>query len=207
MEPGLLPFLLLILYPSHLFQKLLNCCGLSRPAVHAFADAFNGCYKDGTNGTRDCCSFAGFYLLVHIPFTMKNPYMEFHQHSFCPLLSILFLCCFALASPYKNRLFAIFDSLGIALIACRFCAPEYYQDALNACGEVYLILYFVTLVCCMIVFSLNCCCCQKLKTLADRMSGISDARSRPIHDRERSWWCGGKLLGQMGEFKRVQTLV
>ncbi len=45
----ILPCLLLILYPTRLFQKFLNCCGLSCPAVHAFADAFNGCYKNGTN--------------------------------------------------------------------------------------------------------------------------------------------------------------
>ncbi len=172
----ILPGLLLILYPTRLFQKFLNCCGLSRPAVHAFADAFNGCYKNGTNGTRDCRSFAGFYLLARILVVMLlSPYMVLSYRSLCALLSILLLFVFALASPYKNRSFNIFDSFGIMLIACRLCIKD-YADVLNAIIGLYSILYIVTLVCCKIVLSLNCCCCQKLKTMAGRMSSVSDAR-------------------------------
>ncbi len=171
----ILPGLLLILYPTRLFQKFLNCCGLSRPAVHAFADAFNGCYKNGTNGTRDYRSFAGIYLLARIPFTMINPYVELHRQSFRPLLSILLLFIFALASPYKNRLFNILDTFAIMLFACRLCFTE-YRDVLNTICAVYFTLYFVALVCCKIVLSLNCCCCQKLKALADWVSGVSDAQ-------------------------------
>ncbi len=172
----ILPGLLLILYPTRLFQKFLNYCGLSRPAVHAFADAFNGCYKNGTNGTHDCRSFAGFYLLARILVVMLlSPYMVLYYHSLCALLLILALFIFALASPYKNRWFNILDSLWITLLACKLCAPEYRGIFKKILG-LYFILYFFTLVCCKIVLSLNCCCCQKLKALADRMSSVSDVR-------------------------------
>ncbi len=171
----ILPGLLLILYPTRLFQKFLNCCGLSHPAVHAFADAFNGCFKNGTNGTRDYRSFAGFYLLARIPVIMLSPYMVLPYHSLRALLSVVALFIFALASPYKNRWFNILDSLWITIFACRLCAPK-YRGILNAIIGLYFILYFVTLVGCKIVLSLNCCCCQKLKALADRMSVVSDAR-------------------------------
>ena len=49
----ILPFTILFLYPFKCFQKCLNCCGLRCLTLHAFADAFQGCYKDGTDGSRD----------------------------------------------------------------------------------------------------------------------------------------------------------
>ena len=49
-----LPILLLCLYPCRCFQKFLNSCHLRSQALHIFMDAFQGCYKDGTSGTRDC---------------------------------------------------------------------------------------------------------------------------------------------------------
>ena len=36
--------------------------------LHAFMDAFQGCYKDGTNGTRDCRYFAGLQLVLRLLF-------------------------------------------------------------------------------------------------------------------------------------------
>jgi len=62
----LFPEIVVTLYPAHPFQKFLNCCRISTHALHAFADAFNGCYKNGTNGKRDCRNFAGFYLFVRV---------------------------------------------------------------------------------------------------------------------------------------------
>ncbi len=166
----ILPGLLLILYPTRLFQKFLNCCGFSRPAVHTFADAFNGCYKNGVNGTRDYRSFAGLYLLVRIPVTMMGSYVVLHYQSLRALMSVWFLFLFAVAAPYKNRLFNVLDSLGITLLTCRLCAPD-YRDIFNVICGVYLSLYLVALVSCKIVFSLNSC-----KTPADRVSEVSDAR-------------------------------
>ena len=60
------PILLLLLYPMQCFQRCLGCCRMRWHALHIFIDAFQGCYKDGTNGTRDCRYFAGMYLLVRL---------------------------------------------------------------------------------------------------------------------------------------------
>ena len=64
----LLPLLLLVLYPMKCCQRCLHCfrIKLHVHALHIFADAFQGCYKDGTDGTRDCRYFAAAYLLVRI---------------------------------------------------------------------------------------------------------------------------------------------
>ena len=48
------PILLLILYPTRILRKCITCCRFRRwHALHTFMEAFQGQYKDGTNGTRD----------------------------------------------------------------------------------------------------------------------------------------------------------
>ena len=61
---NILPMLLLCFYPCSCFQKFLNCSRLSHQALHTFMDAFQGCYKNGTDGTRDCRWFSGVYFVV-----------------------------------------------------------------------------------------------------------------------------------------------
>ena len=60
------PILFLLLYPMRCFQWCLSCCGVRWHALPIFIDAFQGCYKDGTDGTRDCRYFAGLYLLIRL---------------------------------------------------------------------------------------------------------------------------------------------
>ena len=69
----LFPLLSLILYPMKCFQRCLGCSQIKLHALHIFADAFQGCYKDGTNGTRDFRYFAATYLMVRI-ICMVHPY-------------------------------------------------------------------------------------------------------------------------------------
>ena len=63
---NILPLLLLCLYPCRWFQKCLNHCKFRNQSLHIFMDAFQGCYKDGTNGSCDCRWFAGLYLFFRI---------------------------------------------------------------------------------------------------------------------------------------------
>ena len=58
------PCLLLCLFPCRCFQRFLNHYGLRSLALTTFMDAFQGCYKDGTNGTRDCRYFAAMYFIL-----------------------------------------------------------------------------------------------------------------------------------------------
>ena len=47
------PLLLFILYPMRCFQKCLTYFNLRCHVLRVFMDAFQGCYKDGTDGTHD----------------------------------------------------------------------------------------------------------------------------------------------------------
>ena len=112
------PLLLLLLYPMRSFQRCLGYCTRIRwQFLHTFANAFQGCYKNGTNGTRDYRYFAGFYLLFRIvllaAFISPSPYMWLILIPFPAVVSLLF----AYFRPYKNNLFNIIDCLAFALLA------------------------------------------------------------------------------------------
>ena len=55
-----LPPLLLIAYPTITFQKMLGCLKIRWQALHIFADVFQGCYKNRTDGKYDYRYFAAF---------------------------------------------------------------------------------------------------------------------------------------------------
>ncbi len=125
----IIPTLVLILYPTRLFHKCLNCCGIQWHAVHAFADAFNGCYRSGADSKCDCRCFAGFYLLLSISYLViatLQP-MSVPQLYLYTLIWIYSLLLFALVSPYNNRIYNIWDS---SYLACALAA--YYPAIQNA---------------------------------------------------------------------------
>ena len=108
-----LPALVLLLYPTSIFQKSLGCCRVRWHALHAFADTFNGYYKNGTEGTRDYRYFAGLYLMFRIlPLLIVNNYWIIPIVS-CAIVSLLF----ALLRPYKDNWINIWDSVVFALFS------------------------------------------------------------------------------------------
>ena len=101
------PLILLFIYPYRWFQRCLNRFHLRYLAVNAFVDAFQGCFKDGTNGTRDCRYFSSLQLLLRllfplILFTAK----DYNTASFLSsvLLSI-YIACFVIMQPYKDAMY------------------------------------------------------------------------------------------------------
>ena len=112
------PLLILLLYPMQSFQKCLSYCTRIRWLfLHTFADAFQGCYRNGTNGSLDYRYFAGLYLFFRIvilaAFLSPAPYMWLILIPFSVVVSLLF----AYFRPYKNNLFNIIDGLAFALVA------------------------------------------------------------------------------------------
>ena len=109
-----LPFLLLILYPCHCFQRCLNCLGWRCQALYIFMDAFQGSYKIEPYDLR---YFSAFYLLLRFLFLIITELMP--SSVVIPTLAITMLLSaliFALFQPYKkssqNRLDIIFYAFG-----------------------------------------------------------------------------------------------
>ena len=163
-----LPLLVVVLYPTRVCQKCLNCCRIRWHAVHAFADAFNGCYKDGTNGTCDYRYFAGFYLLLRILYLSESN--NFSQ----TILSILIKVCsvagillFVLCRPYKKNLFNILDSFFFLLVLLKSLL---YGSTITTLLRAALVLYFVVYLLSKILLKVQCPCFLKLKSFVDRMT-------------------------------------
>ena len=112
-----LPLLVLLFYPTKIFQKCLGCCSIRWHALHAFADVFQGCYKNGTAGTPDYRCFAGLYLLLRILIN-GSQMLGGSQHWLIKIIVpgiAAFL--FSLMRPYKDNRFNILDSLAFAILS------------------------------------------------------------------------------------------
>ena len=109
----LLPPVAMILYPFKCVQRCLTRCRLHRPALVAFMDAIQGCYKDGTNDTYDLrfCS-AVYFLSRVVVFTMYAAlaFEYYQQLQYCLLFIPLSLIVFvAVVRPYKKDLYNSLD--------------------------------------------------------------------------------------------------
>ena len=65
----ILPMLLLLFYPTTIFQRLLSAkCVHTRFRIflYIFIEKFQCCYRDGLDGTKDMRSVSGIYLLFGI---------------------------------------------------------------------------------------------------------------------------------------------
>ena len=117
----ILPLLLLCLYPCLCFQKILNACNLRCQALHIFMDAFQGCYKNGTDGTRDCRYFSVMYLLVRIFFFIAIAVTfssSIYVASFLVgVIFSLFALLFTFVQPYKTPVYNVVDTVLLATVA------------------------------------------------------------------------------------------
>ena len=116
----LIPLMLLFLYPLNSSQKCLNICQWRCIALHTFADAFHGCYKNGTNGTRDYRWFAGLHLLMR--FILVAIYdLTFYNgisNVFMLLCVLFYMAALAILQPYKSDIHLKLDLtlfLGLSL--------------------------------------------------------------------------------------------
>ena len=112
---NLLPMVLMFVYPTRTFQKCLNCCGLRCLPLHIFMDAFQGCYKNGTEGTRDYRYFAGIYLLFR--FIVFENLLHYILKSSGIVFLFLFSLSFALCCPYRRHYCNVVDCLFHAIAA------------------------------------------------------------------------------------------
>ena len=149
------PALVLLLYPTKAFQKCLGCCGRRWLALHAFADVFQGCYKNGTNGTRDCRYFAGFYLVLRIVLLLAmydGSVFGMYDEMVSIVCLVIAALVFLLFRPYKDNFWLNFwDSTVFAVIAfatfgnmyARYIAPVPFQilGVLATGPFIYFIIY------------------------------------------------------------------
>ena len=116
----LFPLLLLLLYPMRCFHRCLGCCRVRWHALPIFIDAFQGCYKDGTNGMLDCRYFAAVFLfsriLIFIIFALSQTALFY---SAALLVLIPLAITIVIVQPYKPRYltYNVVDSVLVLIMA------------------------------------------------------------------------------------------
>ena len=131
----IIPVILLFLYPCSCFHKCLNHFHLRLLPLHAFVDAFQGCYKDGTNGTRDCRYFAALQLILRLllPFIFLITGQAMLSLFLYAVVLGLYLTHFVHVQPYKmmvcnkRDLLLLMTLLFTAFTACVFCISQNYH--------------------------------------------------------------------------------
>ena len=105
------PFLLLFLYPNRCFQRCLNHYNVHYQMLHTFMDAFQGSYKDGSNGTCDCRWFSALYLMLRL--TYLAVFANVMSNVILPILILVTLVPVFLTGifhPHKFLIYNIVDS-------------------------------------------------------------------------------------------------
>jgi hypothetical protein len=100
-----LPITILALYPLALFQKFLNLFPVRWYILHTFVDAFQGCYKDGTEpGTRDYRWFSSAYLAFRsLAFLLFGITQNGEYIRLCSILMLFGILLLVALQPYKRR--------------------------------------------------------------------------------------------------------
>ena len=146
-----LPALVLLLYPTTIFQRSLGCCRVRWLALHAFADTFNGYYKNGTEGTRDYRYFAGLYVILRIVHSSVTaivvlrfigPYSWMVITICYAVVSLLF----ALLRPYKEDWINIWDSVMFGLLSFSYFWMVYAKYVVRLPLEVIGVIAVVPFV-------------------------------------------------------------
>ena len=107
----MLPLLILFFYPTRIFQRFLNLFpSINWHPLHVFADAFNGCFKNGIDGSRDLRYFGSFYLLFRVVFYLTAVISEVESGVIVTFLPLVASLMFAFLKPYKNKFLNILDA-------------------------------------------------------------------------------------------------
>ena len=167
------PPILLFLYPTKKFQRFLDRFNLRSHFLTIFTDAFQGCYKDSSNGGRDCRFFAGLYFVVRIIVFATYSLIHF-QHPYIIYLVIqrtilIMAALFAIFRPYRRDIFNKLDTLIfliLAFVITKIMETRSYTDYSDALLglqiSIYTILWIPALtLLCFKIFQFSVRLCKK----------------------------------------------
>ena len=143
---GAIPPLLLLLYPSHTFQRLLSFFKLQSHGLQTFVDAFQGCYKNGADGGQERRYFAGLYfvfrIIVFLVFTVVSSIQVLLM--LLQLTFTIFIVVFVILQPYKKGRYNILDTIFISILALTNIILLYIYNNLLIYGHFLKGLWYFT---------------------------------------------------------------
>ena len=117
----ILPLVFLVIYPMRLSQKCLNHLKIQRQSIDMFINCYQGYYKDGTNGTKDCRVFSIVYFLLQI--IIVTLFIFSKSMYFFPVAAIVILLAMfvtLVVQPYKEqfKVYSLIDLFMLLVLAC-----------------------------------------------------------------------------------------
>ena len=200
-----LPPLLLIAYPTITFQKMLGCLKIRWPALHIFADVFQGCYKNRTDGKYDYRCFAAFYFILRIIIILLvSVYNNVIGLGWTLSTAVLMIgsLLFALLRPYKKNWLNILDSVILALLGLGTLWVLYTLDTpqgkwIQLIGFIAAVplMYFVMYVVCKLLSWLEIL--QKCQQMSRSICQFLQQRWRAHNFRQQEFCDEGQLPDRM----------
>ena len=130
-------------------------------------DAFQGCYKNGTDGTRDYRYFAGLYLLFrYLVFSSLLSFIHSGKQGEV-LFLVVFSFSFALCRPYKNSCFNVVDCLFHAILALGvflLFTSDFHVSSALVTERIFLLLLLCTPLFYLIILT-GCFLCKTVLSL------------------------------------------
>lgn len=134
------PIIVLIAFPTRLFRWLQNrFSSRLNLAIHTFVNTFQGCYKDGLNGTRDYRALSGGILAMIVGMLVvsqiflnlfkigdKQPVITLQ---ITIMILIMFLVMMTVLKPYKSD---IANHTGVTIYALLAAAVSLYMLLLDS---------------------------------------------------------------------------
>lgn len=147
------PPVLLFLYPTKKFQQFIDRFKLRSAFLTTFTDAFQGCYKDSSDGGRDCRFFAGLYFVMRVVIFATYSFIGDYLMLYATLqvLIVTMAALFVIFRPYKKDIYNkldplifIFYSVLITLIMLARKAIEHQRHGLLL--RIQIVLYILLLI-------------------------------------------------------------
>ena len=134
---NIVPLMLSLIHPIKCFK---GCLG-KWPALRICLDSFQGCYKDGTEGTRDCRFFSSLYLTLRTVLLIL--YGCTRNNTFYPLASMILLLLVSLIillKPFKPQ-FKVYNSIHAML----FLNLAVYSTTITIISASSLMASYITM--------------------------------------------------------------
>ena len=110
------PTVLLFVYPCKCFQKRIQIWRRRWLPVRTFMDIFQGCYQNGTNGTRDFRYFSGLYLICRLPIILSALVGLVPGAMTAVAVYTILAILVAYLRPYRKNRYNILDTIMLLLL-------------------------------------------------------------------------------------------
>lgn len=146
---GAFPPIILTFYQLKPFQHCLQHLHMHTIGLKRFVEAFQGCYRDGTDRKLDCRFFAGVYFMFRCIILIIMSVTQSFPTGFTSIIivSAVFLLLFATFQPYKEKIHNVIDSIMIFLFGVVTTLQMYiYNNLQQTLGQSHaFLLYYILL--------------------------------------------------------------